>query len=40
MIAMEYLTSLGIFFGGFGLLMISFGIFWFVSVYQKKNPEK
>lgn len=38
---MEYLTSIGIFFGGLGLLLSSFGIFWFVSVYQQKHkPEK
>ncbi len=32
---MEQLTSIGIFFAGLGALMCSFGIFWFVSVYQK-----
>ena len=30
------LSSIGIFFAGLGLLMLSFGLFWFVSVYSKK----
>lgn len=37
---MEHLATLGIFFGGIGLLLCSFGIFWFVSVYQKVNTPK
>lgn len=32
---MEHLLAIGAFLGGLGLLMCSFGIFWFVSVYQK-----
>ena len=30
------LSSIGIFFAGLGLLLLSFGLFWFVSVYSKK----
>ncbi len=37
---MEYLTTIGIFFGGLGILLGSFAIFWFVSVYQKINASK
>jgi hypothetical protein len=33
---MEALGSLGIFFGGLGVLLLSFGLFWFVSLYSKK----
>jgi len=37
---MEHLATIGIFFAGLGLLLISFGIFWFVSVYQEINSQK
>mgnify|MGYP001580882283 CR=1 FL=1 len=37
---MENLEIIGDFFGGLGLLLISFGIFWFVSVYDKINTRK
>ena len=38
---MEHLTTIGIFFGGLGLLLLSFGVFWFVSLYEKMNfPKK
>jgi len=37
---MEYLSTIGIFFAGLGALLCSFGIFWFVSVYQKVNKDK
>jgi len=30
------ISSVGIFFAGLGLLLLSFGLFWFVSVYSKK----
>lgn len=32
---MEHLATIGIFFAGLGILLLSFGVFWFVSVYQK-----
>lgn len=32
---MEHLATIGIFFAGLGILLISFGIFWFVYVYKK-----
>jgi len=35
---MEWLSAIGIFFGGLGLLFLSFGLFWFVSVYS--TPKK
>jgi len=34
---MENLASLGIFFAGFGFFMVSWGFFYFVSVYAKKK---
>jgi len=34
---MEALSGLGIFFGGLGILFLSFGLFWFVSVYSKNK---
>lgn len=34
---MEHLETIGIFFAGLGLLLFSFGIFWFTSVYKKVN---
>ena len=37
---MEYLATIGIFFAGLGILLSSFGIFWFVSVYEKINTPK
>ncbi len=33
---MEALSGIGIFFAGLGILLLSFGLFWFVSVYSKK----
>lgn len=37
---MEHLASLGMFFAGLGIFLISCGIFWFVSVYEKINTPK
>jgi hypothetical protein len=37
---MEHLATIGIFFTGIGVLLCSFGIFWFVSVYQKIHGTK
>ena len=34
---METLSSLGIFFAGLGILLASFGLFWFVDVYKKSK---
>ena len=34
---MENLGPIGIFFGGLGLLLLSFGLFWFVDVYKKSK---
>ncbi len=31
------ISSVGTFFGGLGLLLISFGLFWFVDVYKKSK---
>jgi len=31
------ISSVGIFFGGLGLLLLSFGLFWFVDVYKKSR---
>ena len=36
---MEALSVLGIFFGGLGILLLSFGLFWFVDVYKKSKKE-
>ena len=32
---MEHLISIGTFFGGLGLLLLSFGLFWFCSLYKE-----
>jgi len=37
---MEHLATIGLFFAGLGILLTSFGIFWFVSVYQKIHTPK
>jgi len=37
---MENLGSIGIFFGGLGILLLSFGLFWFVDVYKKSKGSK
>jgi len=37
---MEHLATIGIFFAGLGILLCSFGIFWFTSVYEKVNTPK
>jgi hypothetical protein len=37
---MENLIPIGIFFGGLGLLLLSFGVFWFVDVYKKSKMSK
>ncbi len=37
---MEHIATIGIFFAGLGILLCSFGIFWFTSVYQKVNTPK
>ena len=34
---MENLAGIGTFFGGLGLLLLSFGLFWFVDVYKKSK---
>ena len=34
---MEALSGLGIFFAGLGILLASFGLFWFVDVYKKSK---
>jgi len=34
------ISSVGIFFGGLGLLLLSFGLFWLVSVYVKTKESK
>ena len=34
---MEGLSGIGIFFGGLGILLASFGLFWFVDVYKKSK---
>jgi len=33
------ISSVGIFFAGLGLLLLSFGLFWFVDVYKKRNNQ-
>jgi len=33
---MEHLIDIGIFFAGLGVLLLSFGLFWYVDVYKKK----
>jgi len=35
--AANTLSSIGIFFTGLGLLLLSFGLFWFVDVYKKSK---
>ncbi len=37
---MEHLTTIGTFFAGLGIFLCSFGLFWFVSVYEKINTPK
>ncbi|MFC1912839.1 hypothetical protein ACFLX7_01410 [Chloroflexota bacterium] len=37
---MEYLDSIGIFFGGLGLFLLSLGLFWFVDVKNLKSNTK
>jgi hypothetical protein len=37
---MENLSSLGIFLGGLGFLLLSCGVFWWVSLYEKYNKSK
>jgi len=34
------ISAVGIFFGGLGLLLVSFGIFWGVSVWSKQKEKK
>ena len=34
------ITAVGTFFGGLGLLLASFGIFWGVSVWSKQKEKK
>ena len=33
------LSSVGIFFAGLGILLLSFGLFWFVDVYSKNRKK-
>ena len=37
---MEHLATISMFFGGFGIFLISLGIFWFVDVYKKAHTPK
>ena len=37
---MEHLSSLGIFMGGLGFFLLSCGVFWWVSLYEKYNRSK
>ena len=37
---MDGLSSIGIFFGGLGFLLLSCGLFWWVSLYDKYNKSK
>ena len=37
---MDTLAELGTFLGGLGLFLLSFGLFWFVSVYVKSKQTK
>jgi len=37
---MEFLSSLGIFMGGVGFFLLSCGLFWWVSLYEKYNKSK
>jgi hypothetical protein len=37
---MENLVSVGTFFGGLGFLLLSFGFFWWVSLYEKHNKSR
>ena len=37
---MENLGSLGIFLGGLGFLLLSCGLFWWISLYEKYNKSK
>jgi len=32
---MQFLSYLGVFFAGLGILLLSFGLFWWVSLYAK-----
>ncbi len=34
---MENLIGIGVFFAGLGILLLSFGLFWFVDVYKKSK---
>ena len=36
---MDNLANLGIFFAGAGVLLLSFGLFYFVSEYSKINSQ-
>jgi cbb3-type cytochrome oxidase subunit 3 len=36
---MEMLMGIGAFLGGLGMLLLSFAVFWFTSVYQKVNEK-
>ena len=31
------ISSVGTFLGGLGLLLLSFGLFWFVDIYKKSK---
>jgi len=37
---MQHLADLGFFFGGFGIFMLSCGLFWWVSLYEKVHLSK
>ncbi len=37
---MQNLSSIGMLLGGLGLLLLSFGLFWWVSLYDKYKKSK
>ena len=37
---MENLSSLGIFLGGLGVLLLGCGLMWFISVWSKQQEKK
>ena len=36
---MENPASLGIFFGGIGILLLGSGLMWFISIWSKRNSQ-
>ena len=37
---MDGLAEVGVFFGGLGFFLLSCGLFWWVSLYEKYNKPK